>query len=63
MDKLRTYIKESWDEITNKVTWSKFSELQGSAVLVLVASTVFALVIGVIDWVFNTGLDLFYKEF
>jgi preprotein translocase subunit SecE len=63
MNKLKTYITESWDEITNKVTWSKFSELQGSAVLVLVASTVFALVIGAIDWVFNTGLDWFYREF
>ena len=63
MEKLRTYITESWDEIKNKVTWSKYSELQGSAILVFVASTIFALVIGAIDWVFKTGLQLFYKEF
>jgi preprotein translocase subunit SecE len=63
MEKLKTYIVESWDEIKNKVTWSKFSELQGSAVLVLVASTVFALVIGAIDWVFKTGLHWFYEAF
>ena len=49
MEKLKTYIAESWDEIKNKVTWSKYSELQGSAILVLVASTIFALVIGAID--------------
>lgn len=61
MDKLRTYFAESWDEIKNKVTWSKYSELQGSAILVLVASTVFALVIGAIDWVFKTGLQIYYK--
>jgi preprotein translocase subunit SecE len=63
MEKLRTYIGESWDEIVNKVTWSKFSELQSSAVLVLVASTIFAVVIGAIDWVFKSGLAWFYKEF
>jgi preprotein translocase subunit SecE len=28
--------------------------------LVLVASTIFALVIGAIDWVFKTGLQWFY---
>ena len=63
MAKVTTYITESWDEIKNKVTWSKFSELQGSAILVLVASTVFALVIGGIDWVFNKGLFWFYRAF
>ena len=61
MEKLTTYFSESWDEIKNKVTWSKVSELQGSAILVLVASTIFALVIGSIDWVFKTGLAWFYN--
>jgi preprotein translocase subunit SecE len=63
MEKLTSYIAESWKEITTKVTWSKYSELQGSAILVLVASTIFAVVIGAIDWVFKTGLQWFYKEF
>lgn len=63
MQKITTYIAESWEEIKNKVTWSKFSELQSSAVLVLVASTIFALVIGAIDWVFKTGLQWFYVTF
>jgi preprotein translocase subunit SecE len=63
MQKLTNYITESWDEIKNKVSWSSFKELQGSAILVLVASTIFALVIGGIDWVFKTGLEWFYREF
>ena len=63
MQKITTYITESWEEIKNKVTWSKFSDLQSSAVLVLVASTIFALVIGAIDWVFKTGLQWFYVTF
>jgi preprotein translocase subunit SecE len=63
MEKVKTYIEESWDEIKNKVTWSKYKELQGSAILVLVASAIFAVVIGAIDWVFKTGIGWFYKEF
>jgi preprotein translocase subunit SecE len=63
MEKVKTYIAESWDELKNKVTWSKYNELQSSAVLVLVASLIFAIVIGSIDWVFKTGLTWFYTEF
>jgi len=63
MQKLTTYFTESWDEIKNKVTWSKLSELQSSAVLVLVASTIFALIIGAIDWIFKSGLQAFYTGF
>jgi len=63
MNKVKNYIAESWDEIKNKVTWSKYSELQGSAILVLVASAIFALVIGAMDWVFKSGIQWFYREF
>ena len=63
MNKLKNDIAESWDEIKNKVTWSKYSELQGSAILVLVASAIFALVIGAMDWVFKSGIQWFYREF
>jgi len=63
MQKIGNYFAESWEEIKNKVSWSSYSELQGSAILVLVASTIFALVIGAMDWVFKTGLQWFYKEF
>jgi preprotein translocase subunit SecE len=63
MQKIGNYFAESWDEIKNKVSWSSYSELQGSAILVLVASTIFALVIGAMDWVFKTGLHWFYREF
>ncbi len=63
MQKIGNYFAESWSEIKNKVSWSTYSELQSSAILVLVASTIFALVIGAMDWVFKTGLEFFYKEF
>ncbi len=63
MEKVKNYILESIDEIRNKVTWPKFSELQSSAILVLVASLIFAIVIGVIDLGFKNVLTWFYREF
>jgi len=63
MEKLKNYILDSIDEIRNKVSWSKFNELQSSAILVLVASVIFALVIGLIDFGFNNALHWFYREF
>ena len=62
MERIKNYILESIDEVKNKVTWSKFNELQSSAILVLVASLIFALVIGVIDFGFQNALSFFYKE-
>lgn len=63
MQKIGNYFAESWDEIKNKVSWSSYSELQSSAVLVLVASTIFAIVIGAVDYLFKTGLEYFYQSF
>jgi preprotein translocase subunit SecE len=63
MEKVKAYILESIDEVRNKVSWPKFNELQASAVLVLVASLIFALVIGGIDFGFSNALAWFYREF
>lgn len=63
MEKLTAFLKESWHEITNEVTWPKFSELQSSATLVLVASIIFALVVGAIDFLIDNGLKLLYQSF
>ena len=63
MEKVKNYLLESIDEVRNKVSWPKFSELQGSAILVLVASLIFALLIWVIDLSFQSALNWFYQEF
>jgi len=49
MNKFINYIKSSFDEVINKVTWPKFSELQGSTTLVIVASLIFGVAIYIID--------------
>ena len=63
MSSITSLIKESWVEVTEDVTWPKFTELQSSSILVLVASLIFALLVGVVDLAFKTGLDLFYSSF
>ncbi|WPR75509.1 preprotein translocase subunit SecE [Algoriphagus sp. NG3] len=60
---LKNFVLESYDEMVNKVTWPKFSFLQNSAVLVLVASLIFALFIGVIDLGFENIMTWFYDLF
>jgi preprotein translocase subunit SecE len=63
MSSFTSLIKESWTEVTEQVTWPKFTELQSSSILVLVASLIFALLVGVVDLAFKSGLDLFYTSF
>lgn len=63
MQKLIEFFKESYDEMIHKVTWSKYSELQSSSLLVLVASLIFALLIGLIDLVFENSMSWFYNAF
>ena len=63
MNKVRAYIQESVSEMRHKVTWPKYSHLQSSSILVLVASIIFALLIGAMDLVFDKGMALFYESF
>ena len=62
MAKVTEYIKESYDELTDKVTWPTWSELQSSAILVLVAAIIIALIILAMDSLFGNALHYFYKS-
>ncbi|MCX2482594.1 preprotein translocase subunit SecE [Pedobacter sp. MR2016-24] len=56
------FFKESYEEMTQKVTWPTWGELQSSAVLVLVASFIIAVVIFAMDKGSTFVLDTFYKS-
>ena len=53
MRKFINYLKESWTELTKKVTWPTWDKLQASAGLVLVATLILAVVIFIIDFAFQ----------
>lgn len=63
MSKVGTYIKESTDELLHKVSWPTWPELQNSAVIVMIASIIFALIIFVMDRSFSTLMKEIYKLF
>jgi len=58
-----TYIKESYDELINKVSWPSWSELQSSSIVVAIASGIIALIIYVMDSAFSNVMELFYSLF
>jgi preprotein translocase subunit SecE len=61
--KIVTYFKESYDELMHKVSWPTWSELQGSAIVVSIASLIIAFVVFLMDEAFRNTLLQFYKLF
>lgn len=56
------FLKESYSEMTQKVTWPTWSELQNSAVIVLIASVIIAAIVAIMDKSLSTILELFYQS-
>jgi preprotein translocase subunit SecE len=63
MSKFRDYIRETTDELVNKVTWPSWSELQSSAIVVMIASVIIAVVVFAMDFTFNKGMEAIYHLF
>ena len=57
------YIKESYIELTEKVTWPTWTELYNSAILVLVAAIIIAMLIFGMDQIIGYVLKQFYASF
>lgn len=60
--KLINYIKLSYNELKNKTSWPSRSELTNSAVVVLVASLLIALVVWVMDLGFENIMSFIYSS-
>ena len=60
MSKFINYLKESYAEMTKKVAWPTWDKLQNSAILVMVASVIFALVILAMDKVIEVAMKFIY---
>jgi len=54
------FIKDSYHEMTQKVSWPTWSELQNSAVVVLIASVIIALLVLAMDQSTSGVLKLLY---
>ena len=62
MDNIKTYLLASYEELTTKVTWPTWKELQSNAAVVAIAALIIALIIGLMDMFSNIMFsDIIYK--
>jgi preprotein translocase subunit SecE len=61
MNKIRLYFQESYTELVKKVSWPTWSQLQNSAIVVMIASLIFALVIFGMDLGFRNIMTFIYN--
>ncbi|MGP1362161.1 MAG: preprotein translocase subunit SecE [Bacteroides sp.] len=59
--KLLTYFREVYSEMIHKVSWPTWKELQSSAMIVMIASLLIAVVIFLMDFSFEHVMDWIYR--
>ena len=60
MRKFINYCKESYVELTKKVTWPDWAKLQSSAWLVLIATIILAAALFIVDYAFQHLMTVIY---
>jgi len=61
MNKIGTYFKESYKELTEKVSWPTWPQLQQSTMIVLAATLILSFIVLGMDYVFGNGLKFVYE--
>jgi preprotein translocase subunit SecE len=61
MNKIKVYLKDVYVELATKVTWPAWKDLQNSAILVMIASIIFAIVVFVMDFSFEYIIKFVYS--
>jgi preprotein translocase subunit SecE len=63
MNKFTDFVKESFVELTERVSWPKWEQLTQSTVIVLGATLVITLLVGVMDLAASNSLKFIYSLF
>jgi preprotein translocase subunit SecE len=63
MNKISNYFSESYRELTTKVTWPNWQQLQQSTMIVLGATLFITAIVWVMDFIAAGGLNQIYKIF
>ena len=63
MNKISAYFRDSYKELMEKVTWPGWVQLQQSTVIVLAATLLITLIVGVMDIASSSVLRLIYSFF
>lgn len=62
MNKIVSYLKDSYKELTEKVTWPNWEELQQSTMIVLVSTLVITAIISLMDFAAGGALKFVYNQ-
>jgi preprotein translocase subunit SecE len=63
MNKIQSYVKDSYRELLEKVTWPNWQQLQQSTMIVLIATLIITAIIWVLDLGSNSVLKFIYSLF
>ncbi|WP_147203575.1 preprotein translocase subunit SecE [Segetibacter aerophilus] len=63
MNKISAYFRDSYTELTEKVTWPSWLQLQQSTVIVLVATIIITALVWVMDFASQNLLKAIYSLF
>ena len=61
MNKIASYFRDSFKELTEKVTWPTWPQLQQSTMIVLAATIVISFIVLGMDFVTGNGLKFVYN--
>jgi len=61
MNKIGNYFRDSYKELTEKVTWPTWPQLQQSTMIVLAATILLSFIVLGMDFVAGNGLKFIYE--
>jgi preprotein translocase subunit SecE len=63
MNKFTTFVKESYQELVERVSWPKWEQLQQSTMIVLGATLFITAIVAILDFVANGSMKFIYSLF
>lgn len=63
MNKISTFFRESYFELTEKVTWPTWLQLQQSTIIVLIATLIITFLVWIMDFASQNLLKAIYSLF
>jgi preprotein translocase subunit SecE len=63
MKKIGEFFADTYNELVNKVSWPTWEDLQGSMVVVTVATVILAFMVWIMNEVSNLAMSSFYHLF
>ena len=63
MNEFTTFLKESYEELTEQVSWPKWEQLQQSTMIVLGATLFITAIVAIMDFIASGSMKFIYSLF